>query len=383
MFVKHKFQNIISFRYELNNNKPKLMQAQNNKLDFNGQNIYVGFDVHLKSWKVTIMTEKLLHKTFSQDPNPEILYDYLYKNFPGATYYSAYEAGFCGYWVHNRLKALGINSMVVNPADIPTTHKEKVLKEDSRDSRKIARELRNGNLTPIYVPNLKTLEDRSLVRNRAALVKDLARNKNRVKSFLHFYGIKLPEKFNNSTKNWSNQFVNWLDSIEMEELSGKQALEGLVLSSKNLRASVLQTTKHITELSKTEVYKSNVQLLRSIPGIGLLTAMMIMTELEDISRFKNFDSFCGFIGLIPSTHSSGEKEVIGEITSRGHSVLRSAIIESAWVAARHDPALTKSYHELCRRMEPNKAIIRIARKLLSRLRYVLKEKKEYVCSVVK
>ena len=358
------------------------MQAQNNILDFKGQNIYVGFDVHIKSWKVTIMTEKLTHKTFSQEPNPNLLYDYLDRNFPGGTYHSAYEAGFCGYWIHNRLKSLGINSIVVNAADIPTTHKEKVQKEDARDSRKIARELRNGNLTPIYVPMLKTLEDRSLVRTRSALVKDLTRNKNRVKSFLHFHGIKLPERYSKSTTSWSNQFVNWLEGIEMEELSGKQALESIVLSSKNLRASVLQTTRHINELSKTERYRSNVQLLRSVPGIGLLTAMIIWTELEDINRFKNFDALCGFIGLIPSTHSSGEKEVVGEITSRGHSILRSAIIESAWVAARYDPALIKSYNELCRRMEPNKAIIRIARKLLNRIRYVLKEKKAYECSIV-
>lgn len=359
------------------------MQTQNNKLDFNGQNIYVGFDVHLKSWKVTIMTEKLTHKTYSQDPSPRILHEYLQRNFPGATYHSAYEAGFCGYWIHNHLTSLGINSMVVNPADIPTTHKEKVQKEDARDSRKIARELRNGNLTPIYVPSLKTLEDRSLLRMRAALVKDLARNKNRVKSYLHFHGIEVPENYSKANKYWSNQFVNWLETIEMGELSGKQALESIVLSSKNLRASVLLVTKQINELSKTDAYKDNIVLLRSIPGIGLLTAMMLLTELEDINRFENFDKLCGFIGLIPSTHSSGEKEVVGEITSRGHSVLRSAIIECAWVAARYDPALIKSYHDNCKRMEPNKAIIRIARKLLNRIRYVLKNKKEYVCSVVK
>ena len=75
--------------------------------------------------------------------------------------------------------------------------------------------------------------------------------------------------------------------------------------------------------------------------------------------------------------------MVGGITRRGHSFLRSAIIESAWMAARIDPALTKSYHDYCKRMEPNKAIIRIARKLLSRIRYVLKNKKAYVCSVVK
>ena len=93
------------------------MQTRRNELDFKGQNIYVGFDVHLKSWKVTIMTEKLTHKTFSQPPKPEVLYQYLAKNFPGGIYHSAYEANFCGYWIHNSLKEFGVNSIVVNPAD--------------------------------------------------------------------------------------------------------------------------------------------------------------------------------------------------------------------------------------------------------------------------
>ena len=83
------------------------MQTQSNKINFNGQSIYVGIDVHLKSWKVTIMTEKLNHKTFSQNPNPELLCQYLTRNFPGGQYYSAYEAGFCGYWIHNKLTSLG------------------------------------------------------------------------------------------------------------------------------------------------------------------------------------------------------------------------------------------------------------------------------------
>lgn len=112
-----------------NNKTPKPMQTQSTALDFKGQNIFVGFDVHLKSWKVTIMSEEIVHKTFVQPPNPELLHQYLQKNFPGASYYSAYEAGFCGYWIHNRLSDLGIHSIVVNPADVPTTNKEKVQKE--------------------------------------------------------------------------------------------------------------------------------------------------------------------------------------------------------------------------------------------------------------
>jgi transposase len=357
------------------------MQTQVSKLDFTGQNIYVGFDVHLKSWKVTIMTDELSHKTFSQPPQPQVLYQYLTKTFPGGTYHSAYEAGFCGYWIHNSLKTLGIHSIVVNPADIPTTNKEKVQKEDARDSRKIARSLRNGDLTPIYVPSLKTLEDRSLVRTRSMLVKDLSRNKNRIKSFLYFHGIEIPQRL--CQARWSKRFIDWLDSLQMPEKSSKNSLEIIVLSSTNLRTSVLHVTRQIHELSKTESYHEDLILLKSIPGIGLITAMTLLTELETMNRFEKFDHLCSFIGLVPSTHSSGDKELVGDITRRGHTVLRSAIIESAWIAARHDPALIKSYHEYCRRMDPNKAIIRIARKLLNRIRYVLKNKQPYEHSVVK
>lgn len=354
------------------------MQTQSNKLDFKGQNIYVGFDVHLKSWTVTIMTEKLSHKTFTQPPNPKVLHQYLVKNFPGGTYHSAYEAGFCGYWIHNNLKSLGVHSIVVNPADIPTTDKEKVQKEDSRDSRKIARALRNGDLTPIYVPSTKTLEDRTLVRMRATLVKDLARNKNRIKSFLYYHGIEIP-----GYSNWSKRFIHWLENITMSEQSGRNSLNAIVTASKNLRITILDITRQIKALSETEAYKENVILLRSIPGIGLLTSMQLLTELETITRFDNIDRLCGYIGLIPSTRSSGDNDVVGNITPRGHSFLRSALIESAWVAVRLDPALTKSYHDYCRRMEPNKAIIRITRKLVSRIKYVLKNKQPYVYAVVK
>lgn len=359
------------------------MQTQSNKIDFKGQNIYIGFDVHLKSWNVTIMTEKLTHKTFSQPPKPEVLYQYLTKTFPGGTYHSAYEAGFCGYWIHNKLLSYGLKSIVVNPADIPTTGKETVMKNDTRDSIKIARSLRNGDLTPIYVPSLSTLEDRGFVRTRSALVKDMTRYKNRIKSFLYFHGIEFPEKFYKSETHWSKRFFTWLEDIEMTESSGKASLDILLSQARHLRASVFQTTKQIKELAKTDRYKVRHELLRSIPGIGLLTAMVILTEIETIDRFDTFDQLCGFIGLVPSTKSSGENEAVGSITPRGHSVLRTAIIESAWMAARLDPALNKCYHDYCKRMEPNKAIIRIARKLVNRIRFVLKNNQAYVCSVIK
>lgn len=358
------------------------MKAQVKKIDFTDQNIYAGFDAHLKSWKVTVMAEDVVYKTFTQPPSPETLFNYLQDHFPGGTYHTAYEAGFCGYWIHDKLVSFGIKSIVVNPADIPTTDKERVQKEDKRDSRKIARSLSSGSLTPIYIPSLKTQRDRSLLRTRAMLVRDLARYKNRIKSFLYFYGISIDSSFINPQSHWSNRFISWLESIDMGEESGKEALNVLISECKNLRTSILNITKQVRRLSQTEIYQERVILLRSIPGIGLLTAMIILTELETINRFRNIDKICGYIGLVPSTKSSGEKEKTGDITPRGHNVLRTAIIESSWTAIRNDPSLMRSYLSYKQRMDENKAIVKIAKKLLSRIRFVLTNNKPYICSIV-
>jgi transposase len=145
------------------------MQAKGTTIDFKGQNVYAGIDIHLKSWKVTIMLGDRENKTFSQDPNAETLWNYLRKNFPGANYHSAYEAGFCGFHAHRELINFGVSNLVVNPSDIPTTDKEKKQKEDKRDSRKIARSLKNGELESIYIPSKAIEELRGLVRYRKTL----------------------------------------------------------------------------------------------------------------------------------------------------------------------------------------------------------------------
>lgn len=356
------------------------MQTQVNQTDYSGQKIYVGIDVHLKSWKVTVMMESLYKITFSQDPCPLGLYNYLVKNFPGAIYFSAYEAGFSGYWTHYRLKELGINSIVVNPADIPTTAKEKIQKEDVRDSRKIARSLKNGELVAIHVPSPSSLEHRSLVRVRKTLVKDMSRTKSRIKSFLNFNGLTRPDNIKGDK--WTRRFLAWLLELKLEE-GGRQTLEAHLASYHQIRHNILNVLKQIRALSKTEEYEENVKLLMGIPGIGLVTAMIILTELENMDRFGSLDKLCSFIGLVPSTNSSGENERTGDITPRGNAVLRTALIESAWTAARFDPALARSYSHYCKRMDPNKAIIRIAKKLLGRIRSVLKNKRPYVRGVLK
>jgi transposase len=128
------------------------MQEQSNKLDFTGKSIYIGIDVHKLSWTVTILLEHITHKTFSQPACARTLGNYLRKNFPGGNYLSAYEAGFSGFSTHRQLEKEGISNIVVNPADIPTTDKEKRQKEDQRDSRKIANSLKQGSLRAIHIP---------------------------------------------------------------------------------------------------------------------------------------------------------------------------------------------------------------------------------------
>ncbi len=222
------------------------------------------------------MTENNFHKRFSQDPKPENLSNYLNRHFPGGTYYSAYEASFCGFTIHRRLNKLGINNIVVNPADVPTTDKEKKQKEDGRDSRKLAMTLRSGELRSIYVPSLEMEELRSLVRYRKTLVKDIARGKNRIKSNLYFHGKAIPSEHQKAAKYWSNNFTQWLQSVTYNTEYGTMVLQDLIDTNLLLRKKLLKVTRDIRAAAKNSKYCALHGLLASIPGIATNTAMVII-----------------------------------------------------------------------------------------------------------
>jgi transposase len=359
------------------------MQTQRKELNFEGQNIFVGIDVHLKSWNVSIFTEDLYHKTFSQPPNANSLSNYLKLNFPNAIYHSVYEAGFSGLHAHYELTNLGIHNIVTNAADVPTTDKEKRRKTDKVDSNKLARSLRNKELKGIYTPSQDILEDRSFVRVRSSIVKDQSRLKNRLKSMLYYYGIEFPVEFQKSNTHWSKRFMEWLKTVQLKFQSGNMALAMLIKEAEQLRALLLEVNKELKVLSFTEKYAKNMELIRSVPGVGLVTGMLFMSEIETIKRFENSNKFAGMIGIVPDCHSSGDNEQIGEISPRRHIHLRSGLIESSWIAVRIDPALSRAFSEYCKRMEPNNAIIRIARKLSNRIYFVLKNEKKYETRIVK
>lgn len=351
-----------------------------NKLDFTGQKIYVGMDVHKKSWSISIFTEQFEHKTFTQPPEVDVLVNYLRRSFPGASYNSVYEAGYSGFWIHDRLKERDVNCLVVHPADVPTKDKERAGKTDRVDCRKLARSLRSGEIEGIYVPPRHHIEDRSLVRTRQSMVKKQTRCKNQIKSLLCFYGIQIPEELAES--HWSKQFINWIEQVRMEKASGNLTLKAHLDELNHIRKIIADLTKNIRSLAETEEYHENVRLLKTIPGISTLTAMILLTELHDINRFKSLDKLSSFVGLIPNTNSSGEKDIKTGMTKRHNSMLRVQFIESSWVAVRKDPALTMAFSKLTKRTTKTKAIIHIAKKLLNRIRYVLKNQKEYVPGIV-
>ncbi len=357
------------------------MRNKSKKLDFTGQKIYIGLDTHLKSWKVTIRVEDTFFKTFSQPPEAETLSKYLKKNFPGGNYFSAYEASFSGFHAHRKLIKLGIKNIVVNPADIPTTDKERKQKDDARDSRKIAEQLAASKLNAIFVPSIECEGDRAMLRFRRTLTKEVSRNKNRIKSFLYYHGITIPEKFAN-TKYWSKCFTKWLLEVELPTESSRTTLTEIIDVVEFLRKKQYHILKEIKKLSQSSRYEKNTEIMISVPGIGLITALTFLTEIENISRFKNLDKLCSYVGLVPMTNSSGDHEAVGDITVRQNKVLRSLIVESAWVAISNDPALMLAYQKLNKKMKPTKAIIRIAKKLLNRIRYVLKNQEPYENAVV-
>jgi len=128
------------------------METKRSDVRFDGQEFILGLDVHHRSWRVTIRTMGTEVRTMAMPPDPRELYSHMSRNYPGGSYRSVYEAGFSGFWAHRQLVDLGIANIVTHAADVPTSDKERRQKDDTRDSRKLARGLENGELNAIHVP---------------------------------------------------------------------------------------------------------------------------------------------------------------------------------------------------------------------------------------
>ena len=354
---------------------------QSNKISFKGQNIFVGIDVHLKTWHVTTLTESGYKYSFAQHADAKDLFDRLNRKFPEAHFKSAYEAGFCGFSAHYALTELGFENIVVHAADIPTTGKEKAMKTDAVDSEKIARSLKRGELTGIYIKGRDYMDDTNLMRLRQRFIKDLSRQKNRTKHLLYTQGVSYPERFSKNGTHWSRNFMKWLREEVVLLSEEKRTLMLLCDQVEHIRKDILAVTREIRRLSTSYKYKENFSLLSSVPGFGLITSMSVLTEFDNNPmRFPNERKFVAMLGLIPTCHDSGEKKVSGEKTTRGNKQLGPLIVEASWVAIHRDYQLGCYFTSCCQSMKPQKAIIKVARKLACKAYAVMKTKKPYVLS---
>ena len=166
------------------------MRKKCSTVSFKSQVIYCGIDVHKKSWKVCTRHCGMQLDNFSMNPDPQKLVEYLKRNYPEAEYRSVYEAGFSGFEAHRTLCNLGVKNIVINPADVPTSGRERNYKNDSIDSRKLARELENGSLIGIYIPERENLILRDLTRRKEQVTGNITRIKNRIHSHLNFNGVE-------------------------------------------------------------------------------------------------------------------------------------------------------------------------------------------------
>ena len=183
---------------------------QRNKISFKGQKIFIGIDVHKKNWDVAIAPEVGNVKRHTQKASAKALFDFLKKHYPDGDYLAVYESGFSGFSTYYALKEVGIDCIVIHAADVPTTQYEEVMKTDRVDSVKLVRSLKAGLLKGIYVREKENIDDRSVVRIRKTIQKQLSGYKSRVKHMLHCNGVLLPERFEKPGSHWSKAFLKWL-----------------------------------------------------------------------------------------------------------------------------------------------------------------------------
>lgn len=331
------------------------MRKECSTVSFRDQVIYVGIDVHKSSWQVSIRHCRHHLANFSMNPDALKLAEHLRRNYPEAEYRSVYEAGFCGFEIHRSLCGLGILNIVINPADVPTSGKERANKNDCLDSRKLARELENGSLEGIYIPQEDNLVLRNLTRRETQLTGNITRAKNRIKSHLYFNGLKF--------RSWSGSSLKIMESDAVKRHDF--ALCSLLRELRFLRLEKLQVVRDEKECLKFLNREKTQKNLQSIPGIGFRTAVVLQSELWDLKRFPDKDHLKSYVGLAPRLVGSGEHEEVKSAGNRKKKQLHYLLIESAWRAARFNLEYRARYGLLIAKgTNPQRAITIIAKKLL-------------------
>ena len=311
----------------------------------------------------------------------EVLRNYFHNRFPECRVQVIYEAGFRGFELHDQLEADGWECIVTPPHTV-TEEKCQRKKNDRIDCRRLAKNLENGDYHSCFVPRKEQREDRQISRTYGQVQADIKRVCNRIRRMLEFHGLDkgLP------TGRWSAaMYVRvklHLGELEMSD-SLRFSFEVMLRELEHLRQLRKELLQQLKKLAMNDRYKESVELLQSASGIGTLTAIRLMLEWGDVSRFERKEEFASFLGLIPSDYSSGEQERQGHITKQGNRGVRAWLVECSWVAIRKDPVLLDKFRRVLKSCgSKKKAIVAVARKLAMRLRQILLSKEPYAVGVV-
>ena len=334
--------------------------------------LFVGIDLHRLRWHVTIRTEDVELFSGGIPGRWEALRELL-KRYRQYQIQAVYEAGYFGFWLHDRLEGFGARCVVTPPSLMPQEYGNRV-KTDRKDSRKLAHLLAKGLLKEVWVPSEQERYHRQVIRRRRQLIGDRVRTQNRIKAELRFFGIEIPEP----TGRWSQAFVTNLHRLQFHDRWMQESFRRLLEQYDFLTEQIRKQTVILQELAEILQYKERVAILRSVPGIGLIAAMELLLELQDVSRFRRADQLAAYVGLTPSQYSSAEQVRMGRITAIGKNHLRGTLVEVAWRLIGKDRAMRKKYERIKVRSGSKRAIIAIARMTLLRTRRMLLDGSPYV-----
>lgn len=236
----------------------------------------------------------------------------------------AYEAGPCGYEVYRHLTSLGYECVVVAPSQVPRRSGDRI-KNDRRDAMTLARLFRAGELTAVYVPTPEDEAMRDLVRGREDAKRDERKAKQRLGAFLLRHGHRYPGR-----RSWSQAHMRWISDIKMSHPAQHVTMQEYINTIHERGARVDRLTDQIRELLTIWKMEPVVKALQALRGVSLIVSVTTVVELGDMGRFANPSELMAYLGLVPSEHSSGERNRRGKITKTGNNHVRRALVEAAW-----------------------------------------------------
>ena len=353
------------------------IQAKGLRFIARDYDVFAGLDVDKKSMSVVFTDHQGTMRALRMAGKATPLVNYVRKHFAGQRVAFAYEAGPTGFGLHDELVQQAYTCVVVAPSKIPRVPGDRV-KTNRLDGRKLAENLRGGQLQSIHVPTRAYRDLRHLVQLRDTHVRQLSASKLRIKALLLFEGIPFPEP----SERWTARAMRELQTLPCSE-TVRFKLDDLLHTLHFHFQAAARVTKQIRQycLYDPELQQS-ISLLLSLPGIGWIVGSHLVARLGDPQQIKNGKQIAGFLGIVSSEHSTGDKENRGPITRSGDSRLRNKLIQSAWTAIKKDPELRAFYRRIYQRhpkkVAARKAVVAVARKLTTRIYVVLKEQRPYL-----